>query len=288
MFKGRIPGIIAVYFLALVAVIVLSATPARAQSWLSMVGPAAGLLNSLPLVGRLLDSDFPGAGNPAMPVVYPPTFRGELRARGLYLFSQKQRFSNPDLGISTDLQQDLGFNDKGALIELMARANAGRYSVRAYYDEWLVTFKSNNGNVSWPNYRMGLDLDLYNCPTFRLGADCDINWEQPILNAAPPGMTAINLQWDRPATAGVHAAYNPLGNGSLAFSCEARARWPITENSRITEYEIAGGFKGPTTVTGTSALRAGWRYTTIDLRKNNKIQLDLVWSGIFAEYVYMY
>jgi hypothetical protein len=214
-----------------------------------------------------------------MPVVYPPTFHGEVRARALYLFSQKQRFSNAELGFSTDLQKDLGFNDEGALIEVTVRAQAGRYSLRAHYDEWLITFKSANGNLSWPNYH---------CPTFRFGANCDINWDHPVLNAAPPGRSAIHLEWDRPATAGVHAAYNPFGYGSLALSCETRVRFPITEHSRITEFEIAGGFKGPTTVTGASAIRGGWRYTSIDLRKNNTFQLDMEWSGIFAEYVYTY
>jgi len=288
MLKGRIPGIIAAYFIAVLAVILFSTTTARAQSWLTMVGPASRLLSSLPIVGNLLNADFPGAANPGMPVVYPPTFRGEVRARALYLFSQKQRFSNPELGFSTELHKDIGFNDEGALIEVTARANAGRYSLRAHYDEWLITFKSANGNLSWPNYRMGLDLNLNNCPTFRIGANCDINWEHPVLNAAPPGRTAIHVEWDRPVTAGVHASYNPFGDGGLALSGEARARWPITENSRITEYEIAGGFKGSTTVTGTSALRAGWRYTSIDFRKKNTFQLDMVWSGIFAEYVYTY
>ncbi|MDQ7783689.1 MAG: hypothetical protein RDU20_12470 [Desulfomonilaceae bacterium] len=253
-----------------------------------MAGPTSRLLSSIPLVGNLLNADFPGAANPGMPLVFPPTFHGEVRARALYLYSQKQRFSNPVLGFSTDLHTDLGFNDEGALIEVTARAQAGRYSFRAHYDEWLTTFKSGNGNLSWPNYRMGLDLDLYHTPTFRFGANCDINWDHPVLNAAPPGMTAIHVEWDRPATAGVHAAYNPFGHGGLALTCETRVRWPITENSRITEFEASGGLKGPETVTGTSALRGGWRYTTIDLRKDKAFELDIVWSGIFLEYVYTY
>ncbi len=287
MYKARIPRIITGYFIAALCIIVSTTTSARAQSWLTMVGPATRMLSSMPIIGSLLNADFPGTANPRMRHVYPPTFHGELRARALYLYSKKQMFSNPELGFSIDLHRDLGFDEEGALIELMARAQAGRYSLRAHYDEWLETFKSGSGNLSWPNYRMGVDLDLYHSPTFRIGANCDINWEGPVLNATPPGRTPAHIKWERPITAGAHASYNPFGYGSLALSCDARARWPISENSRITEFEIAGGLKGATTVTGASAIRGGWRYTSVNLRYNS-YQFDMEWSGIFAEYVYTY
>lgn len=284
---ARIPRIMAGHFVAALCIMVCATTSAGAQSWLTMVGPATRMLSSMPIIGNLLNSDFPGSANPRMPHVYPPTFHGEFRARGLYLYSKKQVFSNPELGFSTDLHKDLGFNGEGALIELMARAQAGRYSFRAHYDEWLETFKSDNGNLSWPNYRMGVDLDLYHSPTFRIGANCDINWVGPVLNAVPPGRAAAHIDWERPITAGVHASYNPFGDGTLALCGETRARWPVTENSRITEFEISGGVKGPTTVTGASAVRAGWRYTSVNLRYE-LYQFDMEWSGIFAEYVYSY
>lgn len=263
-------------------------TPGAAQPWLMLAGPTARLLSSMPIVGNMLNSDFPGIANPRMPFVFPPMFRGEIKARAIYLFPQKQEFSNPELGFATDLESDLGFNDEGGVIELMARAQIGRFSVRAQYDEWLETFKSANGHLNWPVYRMGLDVDLYNNAAFRFGVNCDINWDEPILSAAVPNQRTFSIEWDRPMTAGLYVSYNPFGYGSIALSLDSRVRWPISANSRITEFEIAGGLKGPTTVTGASALRGGWRYTSIELRKGNNFELDIVWSGIFAEYVYMY
>jgi hypothetical protein len=278
-------------FCTVVALSIISGAGSRAlaQSRFMPTGGASQMLSSMPLLGNFFNADFPGVADSRAAMVFPPMFRGEARGRAIYLFSQKQSFNNTALGISADLHRDLDFNDEGAMLEVMARVQAGRYSVRAHYDEWLVTFRSANGHLNWPVFRMGLDLDLYYNSAFRIGLNCDVNWEEPILSlVAVPGQGALQIEWDRPATLGLHAAYNPFGFGGLAISCETRMRWPVTPNSRVTEFEIAGGVKGPATLVGAWALRGGWRYTAIELRKNNSSELSMKWSGIFGGLVYFY
>lgn len=289
MLNSHLQRIIVLCVIVALFILSSSGSPASAQSGLIPPGGATRMLSSMPFLGRFFNADFPGVADSRVPLVFPPMFRGEIRGRAMYLSAIKQSFNNTRRGISVDLQEDLGFSNAGALIEVMARAQFGRYSVRAHYDEWIETFGSNNGHLNWPVFRMGLDVDLYGDASFRVGLNCDINWDEPIFSvAAIPGRGALQIQWDRPVTAGLHAAYNPFGYGGLAISCETRVRLPITSDSRITEFEIAVGVRGPATLLGATSLRGGWRYTSIELRKFNVSELDIRWSGLFGELVYFY
>lgn len=264
-------------------------SPVGAQIW-----GLPGLLGQNPLsptsgLGGVINRDAPGLADPSSPVVYLPFFRGELRARPQCVFLTKNQFTAPGLGLSVDLTKDLNFSETVVMIEFMGRVQMGRFSLRINQDAWLHTSRSDLGHISWPSTRLGADVDLVDTNTARLGANVDVSTDKTRFSAVVPNRGTFASDFERPITAGVHAALNPLGVGGLSFSFDTRARWPLTQHMRITDFEIAGGLKTPLTMLGTSAVRAGWRYTSLELRSENPTyEIDTVWSGVFGELVYFY
>lgn len=211
-----------------------------------------------------------------------------MKARPIFELVTEQTLRDPKLGTLLHLERDLGFDDRFTLIEVMARAQAASLSVRAHYESPLSTFKSRLGHLDWPPFRTGLDLDLVSRRSWRFGINADVYWERPEFGGILPIVGSRFITWNRPVTAGIHAAFNPPGWGGLAPSFDSRARWPLTDSSRVTEFEVAGGLSTPQTVLGSTAIRGGWRYTRIELRNSDPAELDLTWSGIFGELVYFY
>jgi len=266
----------------------VSASAAQALST-GTTGTLAGcIVSQVPSSGNPVQEDVPGLTNPLIPFVFSPVLKGELRGRPIFTVATSGEFKMPSAGISIKLAKDLGFEEDVVIVDLMARAQIARLSIRTIYDTWLSTFRSDLGHLSWPPFSAGMDIDLVNTSSVRLGANLDVYSQQPAFSIVLPVLGTTSIKWQRPATAGIHLAYNPVGMGGLAPSLEARARWPIIKDSRVTEYEIAGGATTPLTILGTTALRAGWRYTTIELRRKAEFELDLTWSGLFGELVYLY
>lgn len=239
-------------------------------------------------IGKILDYNIPGIANPFSPLVSPPCFRGEVKARPIFEIITEQTLTDPKLETSLDLEKDLGFDNRFTIIEVMVRAQAASLSIRAHYESPLSTSKTALGHLDWPPFRTGLDLDLVSSRSWRFGINADVYWESPEFGGIVPIGGNRLITWNRPVTAGIHAAFNPPGWGGLAPSFDSRARWPLTDSSRVTEFEVAGGLSTPQTVLGSTAIRGGWRYTRIELRNSDPAELDITWSGIFGELVYFY
>jgi len=267
--------------------VLLAGVPVSAQMWPPLPDFAARFVDRLPGLRTAVEQDQPGIANPMNPFVFPPRFAAEFNARPMLLVMSRGKFETEATGISLDLGKDLDCPDKVSLIEFAARGQAGRFSLRINYDAYMTAFQGQNAAFNWPAARFGGDVDLMQGYGFRAGIDGDFNWERPSLSITLPGPTAVVIQWHRPGTAGFHAAYNALTWGGLSSTIEARCRFPITRDSRVTEVEVAGGVKSPETFLGTSGLRAGWRYSSFELRSGG-FDLDVNWWGIFGEYIYLY
>lgn len=283
IFRSLCPAPIRLAFLLML----LSGPPVFAQMWPPLPDFAARLINRLPCALAAVEQDQPGIANPFNPFVFPPRFAAELNARPMLVFMSHGKFQGPAAGIELHLDKDLQCPDKVSMIEIAARGQAGRFSVRVVYDAYMTTFQGKLGTFNWPSARFGGDIDLIQGNGFRAGIDGDFIWEKPSLSIDLPGPADILIQWNRPGTAGIHASYNPPTWGGLSSTIEARCRLPLTQESRVTEVELSAGVKSPETFLGTSGLRAGWRYSSFELRSASN-DLDVTWWGVFGEYVYLY
>lgn len=251
-------------------------------------GPVTGILQPLSPLGKALEQDLPGIANPASPYVWPPSFGAEVRVRPILIYWSQGTVSDPSGSFSLDFLQDLGFVDRIFLVEGMARLQLSRLSLRGTYTGFVRSYSGSLGNLDWPEFRFGADLDILQRKGLRVGVNIDgTPWAQPKFSFTRPRIGSECIEGGRPVTAGAHIAWNPPGWGGLAPSFEARARWPIREATKVTEYEVAGGIKSPATVLGTSALRGGWRYTHLDFSGNGR-EVKATWSGFFAEYVFLF
>jgi hypothetical protein len=77
---------------------------------------------------------------------------------------------------------------------------------------------------------------------------------------------------------------------------EARARWPIA-GTQVTDWEVSLGLKTPETILGTTALKGGYRRTSIEFNDHrhqhwNNVtvptNLNVVLGGWFVELAYYY
>jgi hypothetical protein len=261
--------------------------PANAQV-LVPEGPVTGILRPQSPLGRALEQDMPGIANPASPYVWPPSFGAEIRVRPILIYSAQGTVSDPSGSFSLDLFQDLGFVERIFLVEGMARLQLSRFSLRGTYTAFVRNYSGSQGNLDWPEFRFGADLDLVQRKGLRVGVNIDgAPWANPKFSFTRPGIGSESIEGGRPVTAGVHIAWNPPGWGGLAPSLEARARWPLRDATKVTEYEVAGGIKSPATVLGTSALRGGWRHTHMDFSGHGR-EIEATWSGFFAEYMFLF
>lgn len=249
--------------------------------------PFGYAVDSSPYLRRVIEEDHPGATNPMYPFLHLPNLRGELSVRPIFASLQQGRFNVSSSALAMDFLKDLGFVDQAIFIESMIRLQYGRYSIRGYYDAYVRTLRGNNANFTWPDVRIGGDLDLYERDGLRFGVDLDFSWQRPTFSFAGPAIGNGLIEWPRPVTVGLHLAYNPPKIGTVSSSFELRYRRPIRTGTRIQEFDIAGGISMPRTVLGTSTLRGGWRYTSMEYDSGDT-QIDVKWSGIFAEYVYFY
>lgn len=274
-------------FMSALLVLLAAALPARAQFYFGSPDQGPGFLSSLPLIGSALEQDMPGVANPWSPFVWPPRIDGEVRFRAIGLTMTQGKFWDRAVDFYADLNKDLGIVDQVVTVETMARVQLSRLSLRVHYEAYVRGFVGQWGELDWPPFRLGADVDFFSRNGLRLGADVDGSVNHPVFTYSHPQHAPERISFGRPLTAGVYLAYNPFGTGGLSPSLETRARWPVRQYSRVTEYEIAAGLKTPQTVLGRGALRGGWRYTEIECRERQK-ELSAKWSGVFAEYVFLY
>lgn len=274
-------------FLAALVVLCSASGSAQAQLYQRPFDPVASAIAQFPLLRNLFEAELPGSTDPASPYVGLPGLRGELGVKPIFISLTQGKFRIADQGISLDLKQDLGLVDQGVLVEFSGRAQLGRFGARVLYDGWLRTFRGKEANLDWPNLRVGADVELFRRSGFCLGASMDINWERPTFSVSKPGVVTSYLEWPRPVTWGVYASYNPPSFCGISTSLEAKYRGPLRTGTKVTEFEIAGGFRTPETVLGTSAFRAGWRYTQLE-HDSRGTEITADWSGVFGEYVFFF
>jgi hypothetical protein len=238
----------------------------------------------LPNLSYEIDKDSPGITNPLYPFIHTALFKGEFRLRPMFISLKEGKFR--DATGEYDFLKRLGFVDQAISIETMLRLQFARYSLRAHYNSDLRTFRGGQANFDWPTFRVGADLDLIQNDVIRFGADMDVNWKRPTFSISVPTTRLHVVDWPRPVTAGLHFVYNPCNIG-ISSSFEVRWRFPIRAGTKIQEFEISGGMRFPKSVIGFSALRAGWRYTSI-LHDTDEDRIDIRLSTFFGEYVYYY
>ncbi len=169
------------------------------------------------------------------------------------------------------------------MVQFMLRAQLSRYSLRAYYEPTMRNIQSSRANFYWPQWRVGLDVDLIENEAWRVGVDFDLNWDTPGFTYSVPNIVSNAVEWEKPTTFGFHATYNPVSCGTISSSFEARYRMPVIPTTKLYEFEVSGGLRFPQTIFGNTAIRAGVRITDIDV-ENSVTQLKTRWLGVFGEW----
>ncbi len=286
----------------IVAAGLFGAAPASAQ----VPGPPTGVLSAL--AGYL---PFGGTGSPAeevTPLFFPPYFGAEMRGRLLGIQTTKATLQTPVAFY--DFKDSLGLSSTIALMEAMFRLQFSRFSVRLHITSKLSDYSLpesliapgppawNQFGFSDPNsgvrYRLGGDLDLVLMMRSRLGVCLDYDLDSPFFKAFVGPVGGLNqvqsIQGQPALTLGTYAVFNPAFSWCrYSVILEARGRWPVSDRTKVTEYEFAGGIKTPETGLGSLALRGGYRNTQVDMWGGNfNREVQFQWSGWFGELVYYY
>jgi hypothetical protein len=262
--------------------------PALAQDCAPLPDPVAYFFGGPSFLTKTIDHDQPGIANPAAPMVWPFCFSGEARIRPIWQTITSAEYQDPVRGLTLDLKRDLGFVERGVVLESMARFQFSRFSGRINYEASLNAIKGDFGYFDWPDMRYGLDVDIICNKGFRLGLDADLNRFDGFFAFGLPNGTSGVVKAGLPLTMGVHAAYNPTGYTGLSSSFETRARWPASTGTKITEVEVTAGIKSGATIIGVSAVRGGWRYMQISFGDDTGRKVDVKTSGIYVDYVFFF
>lgn len=284
--KSKYKNPVPLFLMALL--LICFSAPVKAQDCAPLPDPVAYFFSRAPLLSKTVDHDQPGIANPAAPMVGPFCFSGEARIRPIWQTLTSAEYRDPVTGVTLDLKRDLGFAERGVVLESMARFQFSRVSGRIHYEANLNAIRGDLGFFDWPDVRYGVDVDLLCNKGFRLGLDMDLNRFETFFAFGLPNGTSGVVRGGLPLTMGVHAAYNPAGYCGLSSSFEARVRWPISTGSKITEAEITAGIKSPATIIGISALRGGWRYMQISFSDNAGREVDVKTSGAYIDYTFFF
>lgn len=233
-----------------------------------------------------IEQDFPGATDSWLPVVFPPVFQAELRARPLFLVLTKGEFIWEERGIDLDLQDNLGFVDQVVFIETIARMQLARFSARFHFESQLRTLRGDSGNLTLPDYRIGADIDLLSSPQLRLGINFDFNWQRPEFSATIPNAPQVRIVYPRPVTAGFHFHWSPTNIWSISPTVWMMYRHPI-RSADLKEFDVAAGIRLPETVFSNSAVRAGWNFREYSHESGGQ-EIIARFSGFYGEYVYFF
>ncbi len=257
-------------------------------------GPNAEAFGSFSLGGAWMRFSPPGMPPPltaeaGSPLWFPPYFGGEAYLRIMSLNMTKGRWRHPTLNAGNFVEK--ATTQPIAIIEPMVRIQISRFSLRLYYD-----FNLGNFSVSQPtdqriefNFRAGGDVDLFQVGRSRVGMNFDVQTDSRGVTLHYNGDS--NFHYFKPEdawTMGVHFVYNPT---FYAFDWspifEARMRWPLQAETKLTEYDFAVGLKSPETTRGAMAFRGGYRNISLDFRTRAS-EFDGAWDGWFGELVYYY
>jgi len=263
-----------------------------------------------------------GFADPYSPFVTIPWFQGEVRVTPIWIGIESGKNTLPGVGQSWDLRTTFNMNKNSLSMDAMVRIQVGPLSLRVNGEQrdflGVAKFKlqPNNPNaeamLEFSGYRSGVDFDILNRCGARAGLNADYYWYSPMFTEAvmTDSHQASNgdgtfttlygkrIRGGNPWTAGIHAAYTVPRQILGAWPVfEARIRWPVKiyTSPEITDLELAAGLRGPGTVLGGLAVRAGYRRTSLSFTGSQfynggstQSNFDAVLSGWFGELVYYY
>jgi len=265
-------------------------------------GLAAGIVFAVVLFfgqvpGPTMAEDLPGLTDPRSPLIFPPLFRAELTASPIWLTLSSGKIARDGLAHSWELEKVFHLPHSALFLDLMARIQTGRFSLRGYYEprdlngekhfQDDATAPMASTRFSYPGVRIGGDMDLGQWNLSRVGVDVDYDVLAPTFSEASETAEGFKLTGRQSLTLGIHGVYNP-GAGYCGISpiFEFRARWPVS-GAELTDLTLAVGAKAPETVLGSMAWKSGYRHTVIEFSGQRRT-LDLTLDGWFSELAYYY
>jgi hypothetical protein len=239
--------------------------------------------------------------NSFSPLASFPLLRGEAKITPTFVTMQKCSVSD------NTYRQPYSFSysrNGSFFIDLMARLQLSRFSVRGYLEQREFDLGKENttnppqyrwyANLTYYGIRVGGDVDIFLGNRTRVGFNYDHSFYGPVVtlfdakgNGEGPKLAT---QGPESGTIGCHLIYNPVWDvfGTSAI-VEGWAHWPIY-GTALSDFEVSGGLKWADTVLGSGSIQAGYRWTTIDtsdLSAGNG-NLNAKWGGVFGEVVYYY
>jgi hypothetical protein len=240
------------------------------------------------------------------PLVCSSFFQAEFSLKPVWMKVASGRKEIPDLGLSWDLRDDFALVDPGLFTDLDFRVQVSRVSFRVH-----ASFRDFKGTeqfrdqrnqpkaearLEYSGIRLGADLDLLQGERSRLGVNIDWDQFSPLFSESIQTRGGAKLVGSAAATAGLHVLYFPPRQFyGVSAVLEARARWPLTGLTSVTDIEISGGLKGPETAFGAVALKIGYRVTSLAFEGGQtydnrpvSVKFRATIDGVFGEFVYYY
>jgi hypothetical protein len=236
------------------------------------------------------------------------TFRplaGEIQIRPVHVWVTSGENSIESLRLSWDLKEDFGLVKPATYVDVMARAQVGRISVRANLDvlDFSGTLKFQKDPTKYSaaarfestGFRLGAELDLLQWDKSRAGLDVDYYLYSPLFTEAIQTAGGKHIAGETPVTVGIHGAFKPrISYYGMCASFEARARWPLT-GAQVTQWEVAAGVESAETFVGSIGLRGGYRSLSVKFTDSQIYNLQevstsfqITTGGVFAELIYTY
>ncbi len=265
-------------------------------------GLAAGIILSVvlllwPVLAPVLAEDMPGLTDPRSPLVFPPLFRAELAASTVWYSLSSGKVTRDGISHPWELEKVFHFPHSQLFLDFMARLQAGRFSVRGYYEARNLSGegpfqgdpaeRQEKAEFSYPGVRIGGDMDLAHWNLSRVGFNVDYDLLAPSFEEGIETPGGYKMTGKQPLTVGIHGIYNP-GAVYCGISpiFEVRARWPAA-GAELTDVKVSAGVKAPETVLGSLAWRSGYRHTVLEFSTRHR-GFDITLDGWFSELVYFY
>jgi len=254
--------------------------------------------------------DFLGFLGGTSPFVFPPGLQGEFKVTAIYTGIDQGKQTVPSVGIAWDLKQEFDMTNRYIFADLMVRLKAGRFGLRAHSEtrEFVGIKISVNdpfrglshARLDYSGIRIGADLDLLYYRGARIGINLDANLYRPIFSESIRTMYGgKKIVGDAPTTVGFYVFYTPpVDFYGISGLFEGKARFPLS-GTELTDWEVAAGFAGPEAVTGTMAVKFGYRNTSLKFEAVQPIYrswtlfptptiFEATFGGWFGELVYYY
>jgi len=252
-----------------------------------------------------LAQDWSGLFDPNSPLVYFPQLQGQVKVRPIWVHVVSGTNTIPAYGIKWGVRDHFHIQQPRLYLDAMVKFTGGRFSLRGEYEQReligrgnfqdVPSFREGEARIDYTGLRLGVDFDVFQRYSSRLGVNMDYDLYRPVFTEALRTTGGKKMLGDSAMTMGIHASYNPYyGFWGITPLLEARIRWPVV-GAEVTDWTISAGIKSPLTVVGSWALGGGYRETTLKFRDGQTYNstpvstvLDVTLGGWFAEFVYIY